>query len=1158
MAVRGTSQGVDSDAHPVLDALSAAGQVLLRAYDGEGNPLTPPLRDGDPDEAWYSGLVVEALSSRHTVQSASSRGVPCAALPLACGAILVVAEDGPLEAACAMLVRAQTVLSRLLEDLQQRGWSRWGQTFGEVLQARARRRIPRAALLAFVADEVRAASAGAACGIALWDSRSRKLLDWACSEDGGHSWLALRALLEEFSLSLDGPPAGDAVLHFSWPLVYELEIDEEHHGLLALRLSDETSDPPPDLREIVCRALRPVLAGWNHRPAEDIGAFFSQLSLAFAAAPDLKSLLKIVVEQAILLLNVEAGSVCLVGDRKVLAQVAVGLEEAEIHRPVGASWLEPATENAGLELDMGAWGRGSPGLCYVGVPLMFKDDVVGLLNLYGREVRQFFREEVRLLNVFASHAALAIENARAFELEQRRAQEVTLLFLAARAVGQCQRLSEVLQVGADQMTRVAEVDRCLVMLLDDGPQEFFTAACLGLSEDQQEFFGYYRMGMLELDLRFLESLQKGRLYVLSSAPADCPPLQKLFNLLPSSSALMVPLVVHETLVGLVWLDDSRIAHHFTTAQTRLVQALAIHLGTAIHRARLLDQMEDNLRQTRTLYEISTALSGTLSPARVHEMVIDKAFSLMGRVPCALLTQSENGGALQLNAQLELPEELASEPLLMLVAAAGLRSRKPSGGGLDDERRELEPVLEAMRVHLLESWLVVPLLTKRKVMGALVFFGPAGVPLVADALMESFANQVAIAMDSSRLHNVVRNKVRELATLFEVGKAITSTLHLSQVLEAIAINVRKVTVCDAISIMLMDPVQNELAMTTIIGLGRHHQGVRIKSGHGVAGLAVKTGRPMICQDVPGDASSPLKFPASVRQDGMKTILSVPMRARGRVVGLLNIYLSTLYCHSQSEINLLTTLANQAAIAIDNARLYEEKNQVSTLMRAILIPQREFQHPSLEVGHKYLSSMELSGDYYDMVSLKDGKVAFTVADVSGKGPKAATFAVRTKYIVRSYALAGYPPREILTRTNAIMEPETGTDMFISLFHCQVDPVRRILTYSSGGHEPPLFWIHQSRTAAVLDGGGLLLGVEAGWEYGEHEMQVDPGDLLILYTDGVTETRNDAGEQFGIGRIQEIIERFPSISCQTLANKIFSSVLKFSGKKLLDDFSLLVLRF
>ncbi len=314
--------------------------------------------------------------------------------------------------------------------------------------------------------------------------------------------------------------------------------------------------------------------------------------------------------------------------------------------------------------------------------------------------------------------------------------------------------------------------------------------------------------------------------------------------------------------------------------------------------------------------------------------------------------------------------------------------------------------------------------------------------------------------------------------------------------------------------------------------------------------------MILLDVQG-RKSPYKFPNSVRQEGLKTILSVPLETRGKIIGLINIYLKEIYYFKPPEISLLVALSNQAAIAIENARLYDAQYKIAQILQEIIMPQKEFIFPGIEIGYHYISSLELSGDYFDLIPLSETRFSLVIADVSGKGPPAAIYTARAKYILKSYAIAGYQPREILSMVNNIIVPETGDDKFISLFYLEVDLKRKSIKFSSAGHEPPIFCSQATKELKLLETEGLLIGVNYDANFRQEEMSFENGDVLVLYTDGITEARGNKGEIFGLERLMEIVLKNSELEPQILSNRIYTTVQKYTRRKLNDDFSLLVVQ-
>jgi len=904
------------------------------------------------------------------------------------------------------------------------------------------------------------------------------------------------------------------------------------------------------------------------RSKQALQSYFSQIGTALSSALNLHQLLRMIVELSMNLIGSEAGSLYLIEDRKLASQISVGLEKEPAHlsryRLQGSliGWEKKSQPFAYDELQGPSeilYRQSTPReaiTCYLGIPLSIKDEIIGLLNIYSRDGREFPLDKIELLTAFASQAAMAIDNALNFEKEQKRAREATLLYEAARAIGQSFDMEEILNISVENLTRITQVDRCLIFLFDDRKREFFMAAHTGLSTEQKDFFSYYRISGIEVSQDIWDDLARGKPRIFTTVPPDCPALEKLFQLFPTNSCLLVPLIAREKLLGLMYIDDSKMAHFFSDSQIRLVMTLSIQMATALQRARLITKQEENTNQLKALLQVSSVLPSSLSLPKVFNLVVEKATQLVSKPSVALLIMDDSEKDFVLEASRGLEEPLKDSVVQKKIAESAIEKKRYTTMFIDEETEEsLGRTLWKCGIG---GALSIPLIAKRRLAGVLNCFCDAGYQFTFEEirLLRSFANHAAIAVENARLHGVVRNKVRELATLFEVGKAITSTLQFDRVLEEITKNVKRAMNADACSIMLLDEDRKELSTKTATGLSKSHFGQRIKLGEGVAGIAAKTGRPMILLDLQSK-KSPYIFPKSIREEGLKTILSVPLETKGRIIGIINIYLKEIYYYKPLEINLLVALSNQAAIAIENARLYEAQFKVAQILQSIVMPQKDFVFPGIELGYHYISSLELSGDYFDLIPLGTTKFSLVIADVSGKGPPAAIYTARAKYILKSYAIAGYQPREILSMVNYMIVPETGDEKFISLFYVEVDLKKKLLRFCSAGHEPPIYGCQKTKDLKLLETEGLLIGVSYDAKFKQEEIPFDNGDILVLYTDGITEARASKGEIFGLERLMEIVKKCMHLDPQTISNRIYTAVQTYTRRKLNDDFSLLVVR-
>jgi len=784
------------------------------------------------------------------------------------------------------------------------------------------------------------------------------------------------------------------------------------------------------------------------------------------------------------------------------------------------------------------------------IPIARHGRLKALLTLE-REPNELPSEAVKTLHQFAEQAAMAIENAQIFEWEQERAREATALYQAARTIEEAQELDDILSSATEVFTRLAGVDRCIILLKDSRKSFFAVASAAGLSMDQEHFFSTFRLSISQLSSVNKTKLFQGTPIHFRSAPEPDSGFNKFTNLLPSYASLVLPLKSQERLLGIIFLDSSKGAHHFPSANVRQLLTLSLQLANAIQRASLIQKLQENLGPLKALYQVSTAITGTLSLPRVIRLIVDQAVELLDSVSCALLVLDETGESFRIETSGPNGESFQQPSFQARMAKASVESKKPHAHYIDQEESDLS-IRQELIANGFGGLLSVPLIAKKKMVGVLNCFTPPKIRFRQQEirLIKGFANQAAIAVDNARLHGMIRFKMNELGTLFEVSKAVTSTLQLTRVLEEIVYHVR--TILNAQACVLMLKEGNHLKLKAIKGLDPSQHKDTIAVGEGPAGIAVKTGQTLVYHD---EKPLPITDPTTV----IKTGLSVPIKTRGNIIGLINVYYRDYVDHTPAQLSLLSTLCGQAAVAIENARLFADKERVTELLRGALIPDERMHFKSLTIGHRFIPSQDLSGDYYDLIPLGPKKCAFVIADVSGKGPEAAIQTIRAKHVIRSYATAGYGPAKILSMLNRhVLTSSSQMTRAVTVFYAEACLENMTLDYACAGHEQPLYLEAGSEKATLLDADGIMIGAWEDAEFEQKSIKISKDSWLLLYTDGLTEARSPAGEFFELERITEIFEKHEGNSAQSLVNRLYSRIRKFTREHITDDFSLLAVKF
>ncbi len=289
------------------------------------------------------------------------------------------------------------------------------------------------------------------------------------------------------------------------------------------------------------------------------------------------------------------------------------------------------------------------------------------------------------------------------------------------------------------------------------------------------------------------------------------------------------------------------------------------------------------------------------------------------------------------------------------------------------------------------------------------------------------------------------------------------------------------------------------------------------------------------------------------------LLIPMVIQGRLVGLLAMPLKPGEDYEVHELQLLTIVAGQMALQVENSRLYEEEVAKQKLeeemamarrIQARLLPGTIPHLAGVDIGAVNISSKQVSGDYYDLIERSDGKLGIVIADVSGKGMPASILASNLQAALRAQVDTTDSPGLILSRINRQIHASTDPQHFATLFLAIFDPDARSLVYSSGGHNAPVV-VRRDGSYELLEKGGLPLGAFDFGDYAEGEVTLDEGDLLFLYTDGLTETKGpDGDEDFGEDRLNRLLQDRLETPVTDLIDGIKTDLRLFSGRGDHDD--------
>jgi phosphoserine phosphatase RsbU/P len=453
-------------------------------------------------------------------------------------------------------------------------------------------------------------------------------------------------------------------------------------------------------------------------------------------------------------------------------------------------------------------------------------------------------------------------------------------------------------------------------------------------------------------------------------------------------------------------------------------------------------------------------------------------------------------------------------------------------------------------------LVVPLRRKGRVIGALNLLSdtPGQFTDVDEMMLRQFGAHVAVAIENALLVEHERDYTSTLETLSEIGREFGAILNLDELLTRIANLARRVIDYRTFGILLLNDESGELEMKVAVRYGDDQVTVpRVKLGVGLVGYAALHKEPVVVPDVSRD-------PRYIKVvDDARSELVIPLLLKDRCIGVFDLESPELDAFNKSHVEILTLLASQAAVAIENARLYEtiranevrlEKEirfaqRVQTALLPTELPKRL---KNVDVSARFAPARELGGDLYDYLAPEPNSLVVAVGDVSGKGVPAALYSafagelIRSRTFRRRYAPERFGPAGVLASTNTILHQRQLEEYYCTLCYAVFDLKRRTVTLANSGLPYPIRCSGDS--VAQIELPGVPLGSFAGSSYDEVSFDLAPGDLFVFCTDGVFEANDALGREFGAERLLEVVTSVRAGSTREIVDAIFGAVQEFRG--------------
>ncbi len=778
----------------------------------------------------------------------------------------------------------------------------------------------------------------------------------------------------------------------------------------------------------------------------------------------------------------------------------------------------------------------------VSLPLRVEDRVLGVLDVQSDRVNAFQPDDVSLLESLAAQIALAIEQAKTYAAERRLARRLEALVQVNQAVVSELNLDDLLERQVQLISETFGFERVHIFV-SLGDMLVFRSGT-----------GSHSVRWLIDDLTLSiddpglipRAARTGKAQIVDDIE-DSQDFTPGSDVEETRSEMAIPIMYGGRVLGVLDVQSTE-TRAFAAEEHLLAQSLADSVAVAIRNAALYANERHRRNLADTLREISAKLAAELDLDRVITGVMDGLRQVVTLNTVAIAVADE---ALNL---LTVYSTTGSD----LLGFSGFRMEMPqlnpdAGDSIDDwARQQFRQVFDVPGDHPVIS---AGLSVGGTLIGYIIADQPPGWPYTGSdyEVVAAFANQAAIAISNARLVASQKTETYITTALLQVAEAVNVQGDAAGALDTIArlsvllfgfrfclilrwlpdeesylIAAQCCQPSDVLNAEQIGPIQAE--SDPLLDLLR------------VSNRTLEAG-----------PDSPLPVPAALaRVLPASSIQCVPLRTLSGIVGVLIVDSPDQPDRARPK-SILTGIAHQATSVIETANLQstamereklEQELEVARQIQTRFIPEHAPEIPGWQFSAVWKAARQVSGDFYDFIHLPDDRWGLAIADVADKGMPAALFMAVSQTLLRAAALTRKSPAETLVHVNRLLVNTARTDLFVTVFYTIWDPSTGKLSYASGGHNPALLIRDQGARIEELRCDGIALGVLPGIELEEREIQMQPGDVLVAYTDGVNEAMQTDYTEWGMDRFKETLLASGGENTQTMVDHLLQTIADFVG--------------
>ncbi|RME89217.1 MAG: GAF domain-containing protein [Candidatus Hydrogenedentota bacterium] len=619
-----------------------------------------------------------------------------------------------------------------------------------------------------------------------------------------------------------------------------------------------------------------------------------------------------------------------------------------------------------------------------------------------------------------------------------------------------------------------------------------------------------------------------------------------------------------------------------TENNHLMVRFTSNLVTLLENLYLYRNNLENNFLLAEMIKVSKMINSTLDLQSLLDSIMESAKVVLKAESSSLMLIDKKTNELYFNTIAGEKENDLKEiriPMGKGIAGIVAQTRQPLIVNNAQEDPRVFKEADAKTNFVTRNLIAAPLMVRNRIIGVIEVINSIGREEFNESDLElftTFAEQSALAIHNRELIDSLRNinqelkkKVHELSSIHEITKALISNLNEYDLYDSVVRIMADELVAERVSIMLYDESRDKLKIVSYSGLNlKNEEDYYVSLDSSLAGLAFREQKVIHTNNL---EESPYAGFRDYDRYLTGACIIHPLMAGNDIYGVINIAeRSDGTGFTEDDYRLVATISGQIAKGIQNFRLldemiqkkaYEKELEITSSIQKSILPSKKLESPYFDMGIISVPAKMMGGDFYDYKQYSEEEFSFLVADVSGKSLPAALFMAVTNSIIRTIARVEIPPQQVLYEANDLVFQNSKSGMFVTLFYALYNARTRLLQYASAGHNEQLIFRSDTHEFEMMHAKGSPLGVipsELHGEFGTGKAYLAPGDMLILYTDGVVEAINERKEEYGLQRLKDLIADQSLEEADQIVKRVYRDVSKFAGNEpQFDDFTLMILK-